>query len=258
MILPRFRFGALSFGCFLLVVLVGSLVPGSPATAQTDWLERGKSLLEDFTKGSSEQPRLTVGDIGAGLKEALRIGTERVVTRLGRPDGFNLDSQIHIPLPKSLKTAQSVLSKVGMSSLLDDLELRLNRAAEVATPRAKKLFWNAIQQMTLEDINGIYKGPDDAATRYFQRKMSAPLAEEMRPIVDRTLADVGAIKAYDDMMGRYRSIPFVPDVKADLTRHVIEKGLDGIFYYLAREEAAIRKDPVKRTTELLRRVFGRS
>lgn len=258
MILSRFRFGAIRLGCFSLVVLFASLLPGSPAVAQTDWLERGRSLLEGFTKGGSEQPSLTVGDIGAGLKEALRVGTQRVVTRLGQPDGFNLDPQIHIPLPKSLKTAQSVLSRVGMSSLLDDLELRLNRAAEVATPKAKKLFWDAIQQMTLEDIKGIYKGPDDAATRYFQRKMSAPLAEEMRPIIKRTLADVGAIKAYDEVMGQYHSIPFVPDVKADLTQHVIEKGLDGIFYYLAREEAAIRKDPVKRTTELLRRVFGQS
>jgi len=32
--------------------------------------------------------------------------------------------------------------------------------------------------------------------------------------------------------------------------------MDGIFYYIAKEEAAIRQNPVKRTTELLKRVFG--
>jgi len=68
---------------------------------------------------------------------------------------------------------------------------------------------------------------------------------------------VGAVRAYDNMMKEYKSIPFVPDVKSDMTDHVIEKGMDGIFYYMAREEAAIRQNPVKRTTELLQKVFNK-
>ena len=102
----------------------------------------------------------------------------------------------------------------------------------------------------------ILEGPDDAATRYFQVKMSGPLAEEMRPIVDSSLAEVGAIQAYEDTMGQYQKIPLVPDVKADLTGHVVDKGLDGIFHYVAKEEAAIRNNPAKRTTDLLKRVFA--
>jgi hypothetical protein len=151
---------------------------------------------------------------------------------------------------------QAALNKVGMSSMVDDLELRLNRAAEAATPKAKKLFGDAIQEMTMDDVKTIYQGPDDAATSYFKEKMSKPLAEEMKPIVKESLAEVGAIQSYEKMMGQYKSLPFVPDVKADLTDHVLDKGMDGIFYYMAKEEAAIRKNPVKRTTELLRKVFG--
>jgi hypothetical protein len=139
---------------------------------------------------------------------------------------------------------------------MDDLELRLNRAAEAATPKAKKLFLDSIQDMTLEDVRRIYEGPDDAATRYFQAKMSEPLAGEMMPIVSDSLSEVGAIKSYDDAMGRYEAIPFVPDVKADLTGYVVDKGMEGIFYYLAKEEAAIRQDPLERTTDLLQKVFG--
>ena len=134
--------------------------------------------------------------------------------------------------------------------------LRLNRAAETATPKAKKLFWDAISQMTLDDVNRIYEGPDDAATRYFQGKMSDPLAKEMGPVVNESLSEVGAIKSYDNVMGRYEQIPFVPDVKANISDYVVEKGMDGIFHYLAKEEAAIRNNPVKRTTELLQKVFG--
>lgn len=234
----------------LLVVL--SFAIGSD-TAQGDWLKKAKQLL----KGKTDSGQLTTAEIGAGLKDALRVGTENVVGKLGRSDGFNTDPSIHIPLPKSLEKVQSKLRKVGFSSLLDDLELRLNRAAESATPKAKKLFWQAINDMTLDDVKGIYKGPDDAATQYFQGKMSAPLAAEMQPIVDSSLAEVGAVRAFDKVMEKYHALPFVPEIDADLTTFVIEKGMDGIFYYLAREEAEIRKDPVKQTTDLLRRVFGK-
>lgn len=110
--------------------------------------------------------------------------------------------------------------------------------------------------MSLENVKSVYDGPDDAATRYFQRSMSPGLAREMAPIVDQALAEVGAIKTYEGIMGRYRSLSFVPDARADLTEYVVERGMDGIFHYLAREEAAIRQDPAKRTTELLQRVFG--
>jgi hypothetical protein len=143
-----------------------------------------------------------------------------------------------------------------MTSLLDDLELKLNRAAEVATPKAKALFGQAISEMTFEDVMNIYNGPEDAATRYFQDKMTPPLAKEMQPVVEQSLAEVGAVQSYDNVMGEYRTIPFVPDVKADLTTYVVEKGMDGIFYYMAKEEAAIRQNPAKRTTELLQKVFG--
>ncbi|OEU75964.1 MAG: hypothetical protein BA864_01270 [Desulfuromonadales bacterium C00003093] len=78
----------------------------------------------------------------------------------------------------------------------------------------------------------------------------------MTPIVSDSMAQVGAVQAYDAVMGQYRSIPFVPDVKADLTSYVVERGMDAIFFYLAKEEAAIRQNPVKRTTEILQKVFG--
>ena len=222
------------------------------ATAKSDWLKKAKGVLESFGKNDT----LSADEIASGLKEALRVGTATVVKQLGQSDGFNADPAVHIPIPENLKPVRSALKKVGMSSYMDDLELRLNRAAEKATPKAKKLFRQAITEITLDDARSIFKGPDDAATRYFQSKMSKPLAKAMHPIVDKSLSEVGAVQSYDKLIGKYRSLPFVPDVKADLTNHVIKKGMKGIFHYLAREEAAIRRDPAKRTTELLKRVFG--
>ncbi len=227
-----------------------------PAHAGFDILQQGKDLLGGFTSSLSGDNSLSRDEIASGLKDALRVGTETVVGQLGAADGFNADPIIHIPLPETMQNVQKTLSKFGMSGMLDDLELRLNRAAEAATPKARKLFWDAIDAMTLDDVKGIYEGPDDAATQYFKGKMSVPLGKEMRPVVDQSLSEVGAIKAFNDVMGQYKKIPFVPDVKANLTDHVIQRGLDGVFFYLAKEEAEIRKNPVKRTTDILKRVFG--
>jgi hypothetical protein len=237
------------------VIATMMLLLPKPALAQTDWLKQGQELLGTVTKSPAAAPTDT-GQVAAGLKEALRVGSETVVAQLGRSDGFNADPAIHIPLPKSFKSVQAALKPLGMSPLLDDLELKLNRAAEQATPKAKALFLAAIEGMTLDDVMGIYQGPQDAATRYFQKKMSPQLAEEMKPVVDQALDQAGAIEAYDNVMGQYRTVPFVPDVKADLSDYVVEQGMNGIFHYLAQEEAAIRQNPAKRTTELLQTVFG--
>ena len=237
------------------IILTSYFVFGA-ASVQSSWWQKGVDLLKSPGAADTAKQALSSEEIGAGLKDALLVGSGNVVSQLGRLDGFNLDPAIHIPLPKQLETVKSLLGKAGMSSVLDDLELKLNRAAEVATPKAKALFSQAISEMTFEDAMNIYNGPDDGATRYFQEKMTPPLAKEMQPVVDQSLAEVGAVQAYDNVMGEYRAIPFVPDVKADLTTYVVDKGMSGIFHYMAVEEAAIRQNPAKRTTELLQRVFG--
>ena len=236
-------------------ILISFAVASTPA-------ESGglSDLFKSFGFGSSsnsDASTLTAAEISDGLRDALRVGSERVVETLGRTDGFYKAPDVHIPLPGSLKKVQKVLATVGRTKLADDLELRLNRAAEAAVPKARTLFVDAISQMTIEDAKNILTGPNDSATQYFRGKMSDRLATEMTPIVDTQLANVGAIASYDKMMARYKDIPFVPDIKADLTNYVVGKAIDGVFLYLAREEAAIRENPAKRTTELLKKVFGR-
>jgi len=254
---------AISVSKSLLVLLIAGTLSGQIAAAEKSWFETGSGLLDSFLGGkessnedSGEVAELSTADVVDGLKEALRVGTERVVGQLGQTDGFNTDQAIHIPLPSQLNTVKNVLGQVGMAGLMDDLEIKLNRAAEAATPEAKALFLGAITDMSFEDAKQIYNGPDDAATQYLREKMDVPLGLALRPLIESSLSEVGAVQLYDQAMGRYENTPFVPDVKADLTDHTVAKGMDGIFYYLAQEEAAIRKDPLKRSTELLRKVFG--
>lgn len=238
--------------------------PSTPPAATGGGIDIGKPLDAlksigvggDSVGGVAGVGALSVGEIASGLKEALQVGTGRTVSTVGVLDGFNANPEIHIPLPGTLRKVQSALEPLGMSDLADDLELKLNRAAEAAAPEARALFVDAISAMTLDDVMGIYEGPQDAATRYFQDKMTPDLTEKMRPIVMDTMAEAGAVKAYDDMMAPYQALPLMPDVKADVTDYTVGKALEGLFHILAKEEAAIRQNPTARTTALLQKVFG--
>ncbi|MGH1378925.1 MAG: DUF4197 domain-containing protein [Alphaproteobacteria bacterium] len=233
------------------------------ANAQS-WWDIAKDVLktetaQDITKSIGEQTKTTHlnnNQISTGLREALQISTQHVVKQLGTKNGFNTDPKIHIPLPSTLSRVDSALSTIGMNSLTDDLELRINRAAEMATPKAKELFIDAIKNMTISDAKQILTGPNDAATQYLRRAMGAKLSKEMSPIITSALSSAGAYKAYDSVMGRYDQIPFMPDIKSNINNYALEKTMDGIFYYVGKEEAAIRENPAKRTTDILKQVFS--
>ena len=256
---PQRRRHAVRF--IFLLTLLGIAWAAGPAAA--GWLDTAKEWLDtaDTTDSADSDDSGDNGlgndEIVAGLKDLLRVGSRSVVDQLGKSDGFNLDPEVHIPLPQKLQGVREVLGRIGLDHLTDQLETELNRAAEAATPQAKELFLQAIGDMTVEDAVSIYKGASDAATKYFQEHMTPGLTQAFTPVVAESLSKVGAIASYDRVMGKYRSVPLVPDVKADLTAYVVEKGINGIFHYLAVEEAAIRSDPAKRTTELIQKLFQR-
>jgi len=243
---------------FLLPAAFLALISTAQAYDFKDTLQ--KTIIDNLnsTVSSTTNPTSSLNEnqIIKGLQEALKVGTERVVNQIGTTDGYNQDPAIHIPLPAELQQVQKLLGKVGMSSLADDVELKINRAAEQAAPKAKDIVFEAISNMKLEDAQAIYQGPEDAATQYFKKVSSDKLRAMIEPVAKDSLNDVGALQAYDTLIGEYKSMPFVPDVKADLVNHTTTLAMDGIFHYLAQEEAAIRNDPAKRTTEILKTVFG--
>ena len=249
---------------FVILSLTLSLALVAPgAHAQNKLMDSLKGMMDKgvpgtgSSSGSGAAAALSTSDIVAGLRDALKVGFDRVVQTVGKTDGYNADPAIHIPLPPQLQNVQSALRRVGMSKMADDLELKLNRAAEAAAPKTKQIIWDAITKLTLDDARAIYNGPDDAATQYFKKTSTNDLKAAIKPVVDQTLDQVGAIASYDNMMARYKSMPFVPDVKANLSGYTVDLALKGLFHYLAKEEAAIRTNPAKRTTEILAKVFGR-
>jgi uncharacterized protein DUF4197 len=233
------------------------------AMAQPSILDQARGILNQgqgaappgsAPKGAS----LSQGDIGSGLKEALKVASQRVVGRVGKNDGYFADPAIRIPLPGQLQQIESPLRSVGAGGLLDDLQLKMNRGAEQAAPKALNIFVDAATRMTFDDARMILTGPQDSATQYFKRTTSASLTTSFRPIVDSALSGVGAVAALRTVQTRAAGIPFVGQMigNFNLTDFTVGKALDGLFYYLAVEEGAIRTNPVARTTNLLKRVFS--
>lgn len=242
----------------LLPIALSLVLAAGAALAQGSLLDQGKRMMEGGGAPSSKSSGgggLSQGQIGDGLREALKVGTDRTVGKVGRADGFLGDQVIRIKPPGMVQKAAPALKLAGYGNLVDDLELKMNRAAEKAAPLAKDIFTDAISKMTIDDARQILNGPQDAATQYLRKTSSDPLYKAMRPIVDNSLTDVGAVKAMDNLVQKGSGLPGTGSLGFDLGDHVTDKAMDGLFHYIAREEAAIRQNPAARTTDLLKTVF---
>ena len=248
-------------------LLTGMLLAAGVANAGFDDLFKSAGELLDKAPaglGTSATSSLSDSQIGAGLKEALSIGAERAVALLGRSGGFLDDSSVRIPLPGVLGTAAKGLRAAGQGHYVDQFETTVNRAAEQAIPETIEIVKETVSNMTLEDVRGILGGADDAATRFLRERAGGSLAEAIRPIVAKATDSAGATSAYkssktqaDGMLGGLGGLGgLVSTDSLDLDSYVTEKALDGLFLKLAAEEKAIRENPVARTTDLLKTVFG--
>lgn len=196
--------------------------------------------------------------ISLGLKEALSKGVVYAVDNLGQEDGFFRNADVKIPLPKSLKSVARVARFAGYGERVDAFELSMNRAAEKAVPVAVDVFVDSIKQMSFNDAKNIlFSGQDDAATQFFRRTTENKLRGKFRPIVEDFTAETGVTQSYKNMIDKAGfAAAFIGDDAKDLDGYITEKALDGVFYMVAQEEKKIRKDPIGRTTQILRDVFG--
>lgn len=199
---------------------------------------------------------LTDAKAAGGLKEALSQGTVRAVELLGKKDGFLANKEVRIEVPRKLRAVEQGLELVGREELVEEFVTSMNRAAEAAAPVAKEVFLEAVKKMTFEDARAILRGDEHAATDYLEKTSRPRLFELFRPVVSKKLDEVGATAAFQAMIGRYGTLPFADEPVFDLEAYVTDKGLDGLFHMIAKEEARIRTDVVARGTDLLKEVFG--
>jgi hypothetical protein len=233
-----------------LFFLLGAATIGLSSQAQL-----GNDLLKKVTGKSSHSGNLSTDEIANGLKEALNKGVTEGTTRLSAVDGFFKDAAIKILMPPDAVKAEKTLRGIGLGQQVDDAILTMNRAAEDAAKSASPIFVDAIKQMSIEDAWSILKGGDSAATKYLRTKTTPALTAAFKPVIDQSLEKTGATKYWNTAFSSYNKIAF-NKVNPDLSAYVTEKALSGIFYQIALEETQIRKDPMARTSDLLKKVFA--
>ena len=217
-----------------------------------------KSIIDKtISKLPEGKGALSNEEIINGLKEALQVGAENGTKKLSALDGFFKDAAIKILMPEEVKQAEQKLRNLGMGKLVDDAILSMNRAAEDAAKSATPIFVQAIKEMSIQDAVSILKGKDTAATHYLKDKTTASLAAAFQPVIEASLHKVNATKYWNAVFSAYNKFSF-NKVNPDLSAYVTGKALSGIFYQIGLEEQKIRKDPMARTTELLKKVFSKS
>jgi hypothetical protein len=233
---------------FVIVLFVLAL-PFVATNSNAQFWKNAKKYIQQ-NSGLSED------DAARGIKEALEKGTNSGVEIVSKVDGYFGDPQIKIPFPPDAQVIESKLRAIGLGDKVDEVILTINRAAEDAAKEAKPIFVAAIRNMSIRDAINIVKGEEDAATQYLKKNTSVELNAKFQPVIKNSLDKVNATKHWEEVITTYNKIPFVKKMNPDLTAYVTQKAIDGLFVMIAKEEKKIREDPMARTTELLKKVFG--
>ena len=248
----------------LITLNVALIIAGG--TAHAGFLDSLTSALNATNGVAAAVAALPEDQVVAGLKQALGKGVSNAVVSLGHSDGFLTNAAVKIPLPGKLASVESALRLAGEGQLTDNFIASMNHAAEQAVPVAAGVFGDAISQMSIADAKGILTGTNDAATQYFKRTTQTNLFAKFYPVVQKATDSVGVTAEYKAMMGKFSSVNTLGSLfgksnpvklnPTDIDTYVTDKALDGLFKMVAAEEENIRANPLARTTDLLKTVFG--
>ena len=233
------------FLLFLVFIL------GTSVILKSQILNQAIKLVQPASQGFTEK------DAVSGMKEALVKGTGTSVSFVSKLDGYFRNPEIKIPFPGNAKMIESKLRSIGLGSQADDVILSINRAAEDAAKEAEPIFVSAIREMSITDAIQLVTGKNDACTQYLSRTTTPQLKEKFSPIIKASLDKVNATRYWEDAVKTYNHIPFVSKQNPNLTEYVTEKAIRGLFIMIAKEELKIRQNPAERTTEILKKVFGK-
>jgi hypothetical protein len=231
----------------LIAIFVYILSFGS----QAQFLQDAMKIVDQGKGGLTEK------DAVDGIKEALVKGTGESVALVSKIDGYFSNPEIKIPFPENARMIESKLRAIGLGSKVDEVILTLNRAAEDAAKSAQPIFISAITGMNISDALQIVRGKNDAATQYLDKATTPELKSKFSPVIKSSLDKVDATRLWAELITAYNQIPFVTRQNPDLTGYVTDKAISGLFTMIAKEELKIRQNPVARTTELLKKVFGK-
>ena len=216
----------------------------------------GLALLVISAHAAAGLEDITQTEAVRALRQALNEGSLAAVAKLGVENGFFGNSRVKIPLPPSLQKVERGLRAFDMKREADELVLAMNRAAEAAVPEAKQLLSDAVRKMTVQDAKKILNGGDTAATDYFKRATEKQLTQRFLPLVKKATDRVDLAQKYNAVAGQGLAFGLIEEEEASIDRYVTGKALDGLYFMIGEQEKAFRRDPVRSTSEIVRKVFG--
>lgn len=260
-----------------------SLVLACSFSFSFDFNSLANNVLKSTTKPTTNTQTkkasgLSDSTVTSGLKEALNVGVNYAIQELSKENGYLDNSLVKIPLPDNLITTEKLIRKVGGDKIADDLIISMNNAAAKSAPKTATIFMNAIDKMSMNDVQTILIGNDNAATEYFQKNTTTSLKSMIKPIIQESMQENKVASYYDTFNNYYKdnAKKFVDESQVmgyaksfgvdsylpgssdeSLDDYVTQKAIDGLFKMIASKEAEIRKDPVAQTTSLLKQVFGK-
>ena len=233
------------------LLLTVILILGFTVMSKSQILNEAMKLVQPASQGLSEK------DAVSGIKEALVKGTGTGVNLVSKVNGYFGNPEIKIPFPENARIIESKLRAMGLGSQADEVILSINRAAEDAAKEAEPIFVSAIRNMSIMDAIQLVSGKNDACTQYLARTTTPELKSKFSPVVKASLDRVNATRLWADVVKTYNQIPFVTRQNPNLTEYVTDKAINGLFTMIAKEELKIRQNPVERTSEILKKVFGK-
>jgi hypothetical protein len=239
---------------YLFLILIFFSIP-----SYAGWKDFFTDMKQNIKErsGTSSTSSLSEETIIKGLKQALNQGVEQSIKQLGKKNGFLHDASVKIPMPKALKKVEKGLRKIGQDKPADKFINTMNHAAEQAVPKTTDILIKAVKNMTLTDAIDILNGEDDAATQYFKRTSTTHLRGAIKPIIEKTTNSVGVTDNYKKMIDKASFLSrYIDQDSIDIDQYITDKAIDGLFVKIADEEKRIREEPVARTTDLLKNVFG--
>ncbi len=254
-------------------IISSIILAASIFSAHAGWLDAlgiGSSATNAAASASPALAALSDTQVVDGLKNALGNGLQHAITTLGHDGGFLTNLEVKIPLPEKLQTVQKALHAMKQDKYSDEFIATMNHAAEQAVPAAADVFGDAVKQMSIDDAKAILAGPDDAATQFFRRTTQTNLYARFLPIVQKATAQTGVTATYKKMLAQVNNSgsslfggslgglenKYLGADTLDVDAYVTNQALDGLFKLVADEEKQIRQNPVARTTDVLKQVFG--
>ncbi len=237
----------------------GVLIVGVALSSCDTLTSVAQEVISPTGGGTASAPALTNLEVISGLKEALSVGIKNGANKASITDGFMQNAKIKLPFPEEAEVVKEKALQLGLDGQVDKFVLTMNRAAEDASSTAAPIFIDAIKNMSISDGFAILKGSDGAATQFLRDNTTDKLVTAFSPKVKESTDKVQLTKYWTPLTNTYNKTTILtgkPKVNTDLNRYVTDKAITGLFTLVEEEEGKIRKDPVARVTDILKKVFG--